>query len=135
MIKVMVFGTFDILHKGHINFLNQAKKHGDYLIVTVANDSNVYKIKNKNPLYTQEKRKKEIENLNIASKVIIGNKNIKKYFEIIKNELPNIICLGYDQDDLNLEKTIKENNLEIKIIRLKPYKEHIFKSSILKQPF
>ena len=43
MKKVIVFGTFDILHQGHLDFFRQAKQYGDYLIVAVAHDENVKK--------------------------------------------------------------------------------------------
>jgi FAD synthetase len=132
MTKIMVFGTFDVLHKGHINFLKQAKEHGNELVVIVANDSNVFKIKGKNPLYNQEKRKKQIEKINIADAVFIGSSKLENFYNIIKKESPNVICLGYDQEDFNLEKNIKKENLNIKIVRLKPYKEKIYKSSLLK---
>ena len=45
MKKVMVFGTFDGLHEGHLDFFRQAREYGDYLIVAVARDVNVKKIK------------------------------------------------------------------------------------------
>ena len=47
-VKIMAFGTFDILHAGHLNFFKQARKLSKYpfLIVSVARDVNVKKIKN-----------------------------------------------------------------------------------------
>ncbi|HEY4500387.1 MAG TPA: adenylyltransferase/cytidyltransferase family protein, partial [Candidatus Paceibacterota bacterium] len=50
MKRVMVFGTFDILHPGHLYFLRAAKKLGDYLIVSLARDVNVRKIKGRKAL-------------------------------------------------------------------------------------
>ena len=47
MKKVILFGTFDIFHKGHKNFLEQAQEFGDYLIVVIARDKTVKKIKGK----------------------------------------------------------------------------------------
>ncbi|MHA1679090.1 MAG: adenylyltransferase/cytidyltransferase family protein, partial [Promethearchaeota archaeon] len=58
--KVLCFGTFDILHPGHVSFLKQARKYGNYLVVVVARDENVKKIKGKYPLDNELKR---IENL------------------------------------------------------------------------
>ena len=71
----MVFGTFDILHQGHLNMLEQAKKHGD-LIVIIARDDTVKKIKNKKPRYNEKKRQKSIKPY--ATKVLLGYK-IDKY--------------------------------------------------------
>ena len=55
MIKVMATGTFDLLHMGHIYFLKEAKKLGDKLIVIVARDSTVRKMKHE-PVTPQEMR-------------------------------------------------------------------------------
>ena len=49
--KVMIFGTFDKFHPGHINFLKQSEQYGDYLIVVVARDITVKKLKGKMPYY------------------------------------------------------------------------------------
>ena len=49
MTKVMVFGTFDPLHPGHVDFFRQAKQHGDELVVVVALDSTVEKTKGRKP--------------------------------------------------------------------------------------
>ena len=59
--KVLVFGTFDGIHKGHLSFLNQAKEHGDYLTVVVAKDSNVKKLKGHKPLNNEKQRKAKIK--------------------------------------------------------------------------
>ena len=75
MKKVMVFGTFDYIHKGHEFFLKEAKKHGDYLIVVIARDTNVLKFKGQAPMFTEDQRKDHIEKLGIANKVFLGYKN------------------------------------------------------------
>ena len=55
---VMCFGTFDKLHPGHRYYLSESKKQGDYLIVVVARDQNVLKIKNKLLLHATAIQKK-----------------------------------------------------------------------------
>ncbi|MGM5482156.1 MAG: adenylyltransferase/cytidyltransferase family protein [Nanobdellota archaeon] len=128
--KVMVFGTFDILHKGHINFLKQSRKHGQ-LIVVVGTDHNVEKIKGKRPLNTLEKRIENISSLKIAREVLPGYD--RNFFKIIEEKIPDTICLGYDQKTHGLEEYLKKNNSKIKLIRLSPYKENKYKSSILRK--
>ncbi len=125
MTKVMVFGTFDILHPGHLFVFNEAKKLGDELIVIVARDSTVDKVKNIELINSEEVRVKNISDLNIADKVILGNAGDK--YQIIRDEEPDIIALGYDQKVFteDLEKTFPK----IKIVRLNPYKQEIYKSS------
>lgn len=131
MNKVLVFGTFDKLHLGHLNFLKQAKKYGELFIV-VSRDKTVKEIKEKIPSQNEKERLKAIRKLKVARKVILGNLNDK--YQIIKKIKPEIICLGYDQKFFvrDLPKKIKEFGLKTKIIRLKPYKPNIYKSSKLK---
>lgn len=126
----MVFGTFDMLHKGHENFLKQARSMGEVLIVVVARNSNVLAIKGKKPVFNLEKRIEDVKKLKIADLVVEGEKI--DFYRIIWDTKPNIICLGYDQDEKGLEKELKKNNSDIKIIRLKPYKEKKYKSSIIR---
>jgi cytidyltransferase-like protein len=75
MKKVIVFGTFDIFHEGHRNFFKQAKEFGDFLIVVVARDGNVLKIKGVLPWNDEESRLAEIKKSGLVDKVILGNKN------------------------------------------------------------
>ena len=127
----MVFGTFDIVHPGHINMFKQAKDLGDKLTVVVARDANVKKLKGRAPIHGYKKRIKNIVKLNIANEVIAGsNKDILK---CIKSKKPDIIALGYDQKYFinELEAYIKHKKQNIKIIRLKPYKEKIYKTSLI----
>ena len=129
----MVFGTFDILHKGHLNFFKQAKKHGDILIAVVARDKNVKKIKGKNPKNKEIKRLLNIALLKIVDFAVIGN--IKDPYKIIEEYKPSTICLGYDQNSYTdkLKEELKKRKLRTKIIRLKAYKEHKYKSSKLRK--
>ena len=68
----------------------------------------------------------------MADRVVLGN--LKNKYAIIKKFKPDIICLGYDQKYFidQLKDKIKKLELNIKIIRLKPYKAHIYKISIIK---
>lgn len=130
--NVLTFWTFDLVHEWHNYFLNEAKKYSDKLITIVATDKNIEKFKWKKPLYNQKERIFQLKNLKISDEVIgWDEKNPLKWIGIYN---PNIICLWYDQIwySENLEKYINENNLKINIIRLKPFKKNIFKSSIIK---
>ena len=125
MKKVMVFGTFDTLHKGHLNLFGQAGKHG-YLIAVVARDETVKKVKGRFPHYSEKERLKHVK-IHV-DKAVLGYKTDK--YAIIKRINPDIICLGYDQNSFtrDLRKHFKG-----KIIRLKAYKPHIYKSSKFKK--
>jgi FAD synthetase len=130
---VMIFGTFDILHPGHENFFEQARLKGDYLIVVVARDKNVFKNKGRVPKYNEKERLEFVRKTGLADKITLGNVNDQ--YLIIKKYQPDIICIGYDQK-VNLEelrKKIKEYNLSTKIFKLKSYYPEKYKSSILKK--
>ncbi|MCK5061610.1 FAD synthase [Candidatus Parcubacteria bacterium] len=128
MKTVMAFGTFDYLHPGHISYLKQARKLGDKLIVVVAKDINVTRIKGKAPRQNENIRLDRIKELDIVDKALLGNE--KDRLRVVEENQPNIIALGYDQqaDEKELEKQFKG-----KIIRLKPYKPEKYKSSKIKK--
>ena len=127
MKKVMVFGTFDGLHDGHLNFFRQAKMLGDELIVVVAKTANVKRIKGKKPRFSENQRLEAVKAVKTVKIAILGQ--IRDHYAVIKKLKPRIIALGYDQHsfDGNLKKLFPE----IKIIRLKPYRAEFYKSSLL----
>lgn len=129
MIKVLAFGTFDILHKGHEFYLKEAKKLGDKLYVIVALDSTVLKIKGKNPRNGQEQRLDKVKKLSSVDNAMLGNSEDK--YAIIELIKPDIICLGYDQNSFTnkLSDELIQRNISAKIIRLNSFKPEIFKSS------
>ncbi len=134
-IKIMVFGTFDFLHKGHLDFFKQARKlaKNPFLIVSIARDSNVNKIKGKKPILSEKKRAQEVKSTGLVDKVVLGGKS--SYLPHILKEKPNIIALGYDQSAYteNLQTSLMDKGLAVVIKRLKAYNPHLYKSSILKQ--
>ncbi len=79
----------------------------------------------------EKERKKLVESCVLVNKVVFGG--IKSHIPHIKKENPDIIALGYDQRAYvkNLKQDLKNNNLKIRILRLKPYKEHIYKNHLL----
>jgi len=129
--KVLTFGTFDIFHPGHLSYLKQAKKYSNNLVVVVARDETVKKVKSKYPKNSELNRLNRIEGLDLAKRVILGDLNDP--YKIIKEEKPDIICLGYDQESFtkDLEKKIKEFELNTKVVRLKAYRPEKYKSSLL----
>ena len=130
----MVFGTFDGLHKGHLNFFWQARKVAadSFLIVSIARDKNVIKIKRKPPFLSEKKRMILLKKCKLADKVVLSG--IKNHIPHIVKENPDIIALGYDQKVYvrNLRKDLKNKGLIVKIARLNPYKKNIYKNNLLK---
>lgn len=132
-LRIMVFGTFDYLHQGHLNFFKQAKKlsKNSFLIVSVARDINVKKIKKRQTVHNERVRLKNIKALKIVDNAVLGGK--KNYLNHIIKEAPDIIALGYDQIAYvqALKNDIKRKNLKIKIKRLKAYYPKKYKSSLM----
>jgi len=127
--RVMVFGTFDIFHPGHKNFLKQAKKYGNYLIAVIARDRTVKEVKGKLPKNPENVRLKNVVSSGLADKVILGNLSDK--YAVIRKHKPGVIALGYDQ--FNYTDGLIKKFLNIKVIRLKPFKPSIYKSSKIRR--
>ncbi|MCX8147258.1 MAG: adenylyltransferase/cytidyltransferase family protein [Candidatus Woesearchaeota archaeon] len=145
MRKVMVFGTFDILHAGHINFLEQAReecikhfyKEKDEekpikLVAVIARDINAKKAKGIFPINNERTRLENIKKLGVVDEAIMGEFSDK--YKIIEKIKPDLICLGYDQEiPKNFEEELKKRKINAKIVRLKAYKPEIFKSSKMRK--
>lgn len=131
----MAFGTFDILHKGHLNFFKQARglAKKPYLIVSVARDANVKKIKGKKPLFGQHRRLGFVKKSKLVDKVVLGG--LKNYLPHIIAQKPEIIALGYDQKAYvkGLKKNLKHMGLPVRVVKLKAFYPSLYKSSLAKK--
>ena len=94
MVIVLCGGCFNKLHKGHVYFMSEAKKLGDFLVVVVSNDR-LNKKKYGAKALPAKKRKAAIEKLGIADKVVIGHE--KHFGKALEDYMPDVIALGYDQ--------------------------------------
>lgn len=117
MRRVVATGTFDIIHPGHITFLEEAKKLGDELIVIVAREKNVrHKPK---PVIPEEQRRKVVEALKPVDRAILGDKD--DIFRPIMELKPDVIVLGYDQhfDESWLEEELRKRGISCKVVRIR----------------
>ena len=117
MTRVMASGVFDILHTGHISYLEQAKAMGDELYVVVACDETVRKRKHE-PITPEAMRLKIVSSLKVVDKAIMGNSGGDIY-SILDTVKPDIIVLGYDQtfDEKELESQLNSKGFDIKVER------------------
>ncbi len=124
--RIVCAGTFDHFHPGHIDFLAQAKSLGSLLIVIVARDETVRRIKGFLPNHNEEIRKKNVQDSKLADMVILGNydEDILKILDEIK---PDVVALGYDQR-VN-EDAISNRFPHLKIVRMQPFHSDKYKSS------
>ncbi len=135
MKRVMVFGTFDILHQGHLDFFRQARAlvPEPQLIVSVARDSSTERIKGERPKNNELFRMKYVEESDLVDEVVLGDKD--GFIEHIRAARPDLIALGYDQNSeyvRDLQAELSKAGLETRIVRLKAFKPHIYKSSKLR---
>jgi len=114
----MVFGTFEVIHPGHVYFLEEAKKQGDFLIVLVSRDETVEKVKGRKPVFSAEERASVVKSLKIVDKVILGDP--VDYYKRVIEEKPEVICLGYDQLAFTegLKEKLAERGLEVTVVRI-----------------
>ncbi len=116
MTRVLATGTFDLLHPGHLLYLESSKKLGDELVVIVARDVN---IKHKpQPIVPEDQRLKMVQALEVVDLAILGDEN--DIFRPIEQLQPDIITLGFDQhfDPVTLEKEMARRNLRPKVVRV-----------------
>lgn len=129
----MIFGTFDILHAGHINMFRQAKEYGDELMVVVSRDKTTLNIKGNAPFHTHNERKEFLSELRAIDTVLSGHE--KDVYAIIKDNRPDVIAIGYDQrvfvDDL--ADKITEFGLKTEIVRLSSYRPDDRKTGKIKE--
>ena len=132
MTKVMCFGTFDLLHLGHLDYFKQAKKHADNLIVVVARDKTKEKLK-KEIVFDEKERLELVKSLKIVDEAVLGD--VKDHLKVILNKKPNVICLGYDHPikEKYLSEKLLPFHLYPKVVRAKAYQDHKHKSSLMKE--
>ena len=120
MVKVMATGTFDLLHLGHIYYLKQAKKLGDKLVVVVATDKTVRRLKHE-PVNPEEIRLNLIKELKVVDGAYLGHED--DMYEIVEEIKPDIIALGFDQihDENYINSQLKKRKLNVKVIRLSEF--------------
>lgn len=94
MKKVITYGTFDIIHYGHINLLKRAKALGDYLVVALSSDE-FNKLKNKKSYYTYQQRKFLLESCRYVDEIIPENTWEQKIDDIKKYNI-DIFVMGND---------------------------------------
>lgn len=94
MKRVITYGTFDVLHYGHINLLKRAKALGDYLIVALSSD-NFNRIKHKESYYTYEQRKTILEACRYVD-LVIPEENWEQKISDIQKYHADIFVMGDD---------------------------------------
>ena len=132
--RVLVFGTFDLLHPGHRWFLRAAKRLGRELVVVVARDHNVLKLKGRLPLQKEQTRLKAVRKVKLVTQAQLGQREFNHRYTLVKKLKPDVLALGYDQmtRTTSLAKDLRKVGLRPKLVRLKPFHPERYKSSLIK---
>lgn len=117
--KKIVFtnGCFDILHAGHVDYLNKAKALGDILIVGLNSDDSIRKIKGKNrPIIPEDERAYLLSNLKAVDYVVIFNEETPE--NLINRLIPDILIKGADWNLNNIigKEVVEKNGGSVKTI-------------------
>jgi len=130
---VLASGVFDLLHLGHVRFLEEAKKAGGEnaeLVVIVARDSTVEKSKGRKPIMSEDQRCALVESLKVVDRTVLGYESLE-IGEVIENIKPDVIALGYDQEDMDkqVRKYVNSHKTNVKIVRIGKFAENTLDSS------
>jgi len=138
MKTVLAAGVFDLLHYGHIRYLEEAKKHGGKdarLVVIVARDETVKRMKGSDPVIPEDQRRAVIESLKVVDEAFLGyeDMDLNRVLEQVK---PDIVAVGYDQESIKaqVEAINQAKGLGIKIVQVKRFgKDDLNSSSKIKR--
>lgn len=119
---VLATGVFDLLHLGHVRFLEASKKKGGLgarLIVVVARDKTVLNRKGRMPILPEDQRKELVGSLRAVDKAILGHTHLD-LLGILREIRPDIICVGYDQKQIkaSVEKLLRKERLHIQVVQI-----------------
>lgn len=140
--RIMVFGTFDMLHEGHLDFFRQARNLArstssgqapePHLTVSVARDASVARVKGEKPRRTEIERLALVQSCELVDEAVLGDET--GYIEHVRAAWPDIIALGYDQSGEyveHLENDLMHAGVSAKVVRLEAFKPETFKTSKL----
>jgi FAD synthetase len=119
---VLATGAFDLLHPGHVRFLEESKKTGGpgaRLIVIVARDSTVHRRKGRKPIMPEEQRRAIVAALKPVNRAILGHQYVD-FLAILRSVKPDIVCVGHDQNDIKkaVAEIIKHEQLPIRVVQI-----------------
>jgi len=115
---VFTGGVFDIIHPGHIFTLSAARRLGDFLVVSVARDKTVRRVKGRDPLNDEARRVEMVGSLRFVDVALLGSE--VDIFDTVVRVKPDIVALGYDQrhreDEIRAEG--ERRGLRLRVVRL-----------------
>lgn len=116
--RVLASGVFDVIHPGHVYYLEQAKQRGDYLIVVVTSDGHAKKTKRR-PKHNEGERTQRVAKLPMVDEAFIGAHPFDLIGTVTRAR-PDVIALGFDQtfDEPALSRKLAGAGINVKLVRL-----------------
>ncbi len=130
---VFIGGGFEIIHRGHLHTIEQAKNLGDVLVAVVARDSTIRKRKGREPATSEAGRVRLLSALRQVDVAILGARG--DIYETLERVRPDVVALGYDQYHLesDIAKEAKRRGIELDVVRLDTPYPGVKTSRILKE--
>jgi len=130
---VLASGVFDLLHIGHVRFLEDAKKAGGAnakLVVIIAKDTTVERIKGRKPIMSEDQRLALVESLKVVDEAVMGYEGLD-IGEVIDKIKPDVIALGWDQEEMEnqVKAYAKAHKEAVKLVRIGKYAQNALDSS------
>jgi FAD synthetase len=130
---VLASGVFDLLHLGHVRFLEEAKKAGGKdaeLIVIIARDSTVEQRKGRKPVMSENQRRALVESLKVVDEAVLGFEKFD-LGDVVERVKPDVVALGYDQTEVEkaAKKYVSNHKLNIQVVRIGKFEEDELDSS------
>jgi FAD synthetase len=130
---VLASGVFDLLHLGHVRFLEDAKRAGGAnakLIVIIAKDSTVEKLKGRKPIMSEDERLALVKSLKVVDDAVLGYEGLD-IGEVVEKIKPDIIALGWDQAEMenSVKDYLAKHTVQVSIVRIGKFGENSLDSS------
>ncbi|UCC92883.1 MAG: FAD synthase [Thermoplasmata archaeon] len=121
MVRVMAQGVFDILHLGHVHYLEKARELGDELVVVVASDKTVRDRKHE-PITPADMRRDLVASLRCVDMAVVGSDSGDPYVTVLDLK-PDIIALGHDQEhsEQKIRLELQKRGIPTQVTRLEYY--------------
>ena len=119
---VLATGAFDLLHLGHVRFLESSKRKGGpgaQLIVVVARDKTILNRKGRKPILPEDQRRELVGSLRVVDRAILGHTHLD-LLGILREVRPDIVAVGHDQKQIkvSVQKLLRKERLSIRVVQI-----------------
>lgn len=130
---MLATGVFDILHLGHLRFLEESKKAGGSgarLVVVVARDNTVLHRKARKPILPEAQRREMVAALRVVDRAMLGHERLD-LLGVLREVRPDVVCVGYNQNDIKsaVDGLIRKERLPIRVVQIAKFGPYGLNSS------